>query len=270
MADKIALGRGIAIKIAELRDNLSVYKKVAVAFSGGVDSTVVLDNCCRIFPPENVVVLHAHSCLQAKRVSLGVKEVLAKHFLHRCTYLEIECDPLEWPDFILNCNKRCYYCKKRTYGLLLQEKIREECDVLLDGTNADDLHQYRPGLKAVQELGIVSPLLQAQITKAEIREYAMEQGLINHALPSNSCLATRVAIETPITSEMLSVIEDAEEFLHSLGFAGARVRPEKDRTCIEVQVNDMTMIVENKMRRMIVEYFQSKELGPVFLGISGR
>lgn len=270
MADSTQVPMVLAEKITLLRKNLSKYTRVAVAFSGGVDSTVLLHNCSEIFKAENVIALHARSCLQSARVIEGVEKVVAKHFSQSCRYHVIECDPLDWPDFISNTSERCYFCKKRTYAFLVEESKREGCEILIDGTNTDDLKQYRPGLKAVREYGVISPFLDAGISKSDIRRYAREEGLINSDLPSNSCLATRIATDHTITTEMLKLIEDAEEFLHSLGFAGIRVRPEKNRISIEVQEVDITAIVAGQTRLLVVEYFQQKGLGPVFLGLTGR
>lgn len=257
-------------KIAHLRAILGRYAKVAVAFSGGVDSTVLLDNCCRVFRPEQIVALHARSCLQSARTVRSVNGIKTEHFTGLCSHLTLDCDPLQWPEFVSNTAERCYYCKKRTYGLFRTTASQRGCEVLLDGTNADDLTTYRPGLRVLREYGVVAPLAEAAMSKADVREYARDQGLSNHDRPSDSCLATRIAPLEPITAEGMKAVEDAEEYLYLLGFAGVRVRPKKSHVCIEVQKKDLTRIVEAGVGELVVEFFRREGCGPVFLDLKGR
>lgn len=257
-------------KIRHLRAILGRYQRVAVAFSGGVDSTVLLDNCCRVFRPENVIALHARSCLQSARMLRNARQVQTEHFAGSCSYLAIDCQPLDWPEFVTNAADRCYFCKKRTYGLLINEASRQGCDVLLDGTNTDDLSEHRPGLRALREYRMMSPLADASMSKADVREYAKNHGFINHDWPSDSCLATRIAAEEQITAEGMKTVESAEDFLLSLGFTGVRVRPKKAYVCVETQKNDLVRMVEVEIGEQVARYFQKAGLGPVFLGLKGR
>lgn len=256
--------------IERLHSFLKRYDSVAVAFSGGVDSTVLLHNCCRLFASSKVLALHASSCLQSARAAATTREVMAAHFAASCQYSEVRCEPLQWSDFVQNDIERCYYCKKRTYSLLLAEVKKRRVEVLLDGSNISDLLQYRPGMKAAKELGIVSPFIVTNISKHDIREYSRRHDLINHDLPSNSCLATRIPAGDTITSERMIVIEKMEEFLISLGFHAVRVRPFQGFVHIEVLKKDLQRIFEPLQRKMVIDYFQDLGMGQVFIGIAGR
>jgi uncharacterized protein len=126
---------------------------------------------------------------------------------------------------------------------------------LLDGTNSDDLQEQRPGLQAIRELGIKTPLADAGFNKDEIRQLARDAGLSNHALPSNSCLATRVPPSTRITVETLQRINHAELFMLKLGFSSCRVKPQKKYTRIELQAENIENITDQTIKSRITSYF---------------
>ena len=256
--------------ITGLRDFLRQYTNVAVAFSGGVDSTVLLHNCCQVFPPENILASHASSCLHSAMAAATTKNVVAAHFASSCNFVEIQCEPIGWPDFVVNDINRCYFCKKRTFLLFEDEMRKIGVEVLLDGTNVNDLQEYRPGMKAARELGVVSPFLEVGIGKNDIREYARRELLINHDLPSNSCLATRIPTGNVITIVQLSVIEKAEEFLTTQGFRGVRVRPFQGSVHIELLDEDLSKILDPVCRKNVVQYFQEQGLGIPFICLLGR
>jgi pyridinium-3,5-biscarboxylic acid mononucleotide sulfurtransferase len=260
----------ISEKFMQLRMGLQRWPAVGVAFSGGVDSTVLLHNCCQVFNKDQVTALHASSCLHSARAAETTRGVCVTHFIDGCTLINVECDPLGWPEFVRCGEKRCYHCKARTFGLLLKALADRGVSVLLDGTNVDDLSQDRPGLQAARELGVQSPFVEYGIGKNDIRKYARENGLINHDLPSNSCLATRVDTQHELQLEDFISIERGEEFLLSLGLVGSRVRPRKGYVLIELQKMDIERVVQADIRWKIIDYFSSCGMGQVFLGLQGR
>jgi uncharacterized protein len=142
--------------------------------------------------------------------------------------------------------------------------------LLLDGTNTDDLTDDRPGLQAVRELGILTPLVTCDFSKAEIRAAAAALHLANAYLPSDSCLATRLPPGQAITGEALEMVERFETFLNELGFSGCRVRPRGDLIIIEVQKDDIAQIVQQQQRALIESYFAKHGFQKVLLDLQGR
>jgi uncharacterized protein len=156
------------------------------------------------------------------------------------------------------------------YAIFKSEMEKEGGCFLLDGTHADELKGLRPGRRAISELSVQTPLLEAGFSKREIREQAGIIGLANHDLPSNSCLATRIATDVAIQSETLELIDKAEHFLHQRGFPGCRVRVGGERTVIEVRQDDLERIAQPTNRLFVLEYFQTIGLTNAVLDLNGR
>ena len=248
---------------------LRQYRKVAIAFSGGVDSTLLLHAAMTALGPENVITLHARSILNSATSVAGSHEVFAKNF-PQAAMREITLSPLSWQEFVANDENRCYYCKKRMYTALQESMAVAGCTTLADGTNSDDQQDGRPGLRAVSELQVITPLADAGLTKSEVRRLAKKFALSNHDLHSNSCLATRISHNIPIVEKTLRVIELAEHFLHNLGFLGCRVRVQRFCAILEVQEKDLVAFVEQTNRAQVQAYFHSLCLGPIVLSLKGR
>ncbi len=209
---------------------LCSYERLAIAFSGGLDSTVLLHRSVTLLGQENVLALTVVSPIfpredlsRAGETAFGLGVRLKGVFF----------DHLSLDTFVHNPPNRCYYCKKAMYEKLLPIARKEGFSLLADGTQADDLKVYRPGLKAIRELGILTPLAEAGINKREIRTYAREKGLRVAGLPAAPCLATRFLPGEIITRERLNQVKKAEDLLRSLGFRVFRVRVFRDEARLE-------------------------------------
>lgn len=189
-----------------------------VAFSGGVDSTLLLKAVVEV-DPSRAVALFADSPLQAQ---IDRENVISLAALLGAQLRVLEVAPLLWPDFVANPDDRCYLCKKSTYRRF--QALLPEGIPLLDGTNCDDLAAVRPGLRAIEELGVVMPLALAGLGKAEVREAARRLGLPNWNRPSASCLATRIPEGYAILPELLRHVEECERLIRAQGFGYIRLR----------------------------------------------
>ena len=207
-------------KLARLARELASLGHIAIAFSGGVDSTFLAAACARTVP-DRTLLIHAvtpfvgtpelESCArEATRLGLPI--------------MHVELDPLSAPEVAANPSDRCYRCKRLLMGSVLEAARAHGCDVVLDGSNADDAGDYRPGMRAVRELGIRSPLMDAGWTKAEERSVLRAWGHEVWDLPAGACLATRVPCGEALTATKLDTVRACEDYLHDLGLPDVRVR----------------------------------------------
>ena len=273
--------RDLKNKLSRLQELLHATGKVVIAFSGGVDSTLLLRVACDTLGPEKVTALQAVSCLIPEQDLLKTKElVTAPGNGLRCSYQLVPVQPLHWPEFVVNSEQRCYYCKKRIYSALYAamkqgghssaalKSSRFTC--LLDGTNTDDLQEHRPGLQAIQELSVGTPLAQAGFDKKDIRSLARNLGLANWNQPSNSCLATRIPAHQKITKTLLCRISSAEAFLQKKGFIGCRVKPGNNIIEVQVMTNDLERFSAESLRPEITQYLATLGFDNIFLNSKGR
>jgi pyridinium-3,5-biscarboxylic acid mononucleotide sulfurtransferase len=247
-------------RLAHLQRLLRLYPRVAIAFSGGVDSTLLLRVASDTLGPTKVTALHAVSCLVPEQDTIKAERLVNGRDGIGCSYQAVRVYPLRWRDFAANSEQRCYFCKKRLYRIL-QNELQQHASPppLLDGTNSDDLLAHRPGLSAIYELSVNTPLAQARLTKDDIRELARKMGLSNWNQPSNSCLATRIPLHHKITKPLLQRIAKAEMFLHNKGFAGCRVKPLAETATIHVLSDEKRQGFAEQQWSEITGYF--KKLG---------
>jgi len=230
-------------KLERLKSLLKELGKVSVAYSGGVDSTFLLKVSKEVLK-DNVLAVTLVSPLfpkkeieEAKKMAetLGVKHII------------VEDDSiLQNPEFINNPPERCYICKKINFKKILEISKENNIEYVIEGSNADDLKDYRPGRLAIKELGIRSPLLEIGLTKSEIRKLSQMFGLPTYDKPSLACLATRIPYGEKIEKERLKRIELSEEFIRSLGIRQVRVRDHNNIARIEIEDKDFYLIISLK------------------------
>ena len=233
---------------------------VCVAFSGGVDSGLVLAMACeaareaktKVLAVTMDTVLHPAADLEAARAVL--KQTEAQHEVLRL-------DELSVPEILYNPIDRCYLCKRELYRRMKEFAAEKGIRILLEGSNEDDLHVYRPGLRAVRELEVKSPLAEAGLTKAEVRKLAGEYGLLVSDRPSAPCLATRLPYGTRIDLELLSRIEQAENFLKEFGWRNIRLRVHGDIARLEIDKESFDSVI--KQADVIIA--RLKELGFIYV-----
>lgn len=225
----------------EINEFFNKYPVVGVAFSGGVDSSVLLALAKKY--AKRVKAYYVRSQFQPQFESEDALKVAEK----LNTELEIiNVDVLANEKVVMNPPDRCYYCKQSIFTCIIKKAESDGIDTVLDGTNASDDVSDRPGMKALEELGVLSPLRLCGYTKAAIREIARAEGLPVADKPSYACLATRIPTATPINAEMLKVTEKAEGFLSGLGFKNFRVRWLGSAAKLEIREADLERLMNNR------------------------
>lgn len=207
-------------KYQRLQERLTQFGRVAVAFSGGVDSTFLL-YAAQDTLGDNALAVTAVTAALPQRERQGTEAICAQLGVRRLVY---PLDVLILPAFATNPPDRCYHCKKALFTGMLTLAAEAGFPVLVDGSNVDDTGDYRPGMRALQELGIQSPLLAAGLTKADIRALSHRFHLPTWNQSSAACLASRIPYGEAITGEKLALVERAEQFLSGLGLTQLRVR----------------------------------------------
>ncbi|MDR2945449.1 MAG: ATP-dependent sacrificial sulfur transferase LarE [Candidatus Adiutrix sp.] len=208
-------------KYKNLRELLRSYGRLAVAFSGGVDSAFLLKAATEALPPENVLAVTARAAIFPRREFREAAELAAALQLR---HLTADLDFVTIPQLAENPPDRCYHCKKALFQTMIREAGAQGFPLVADGGNLDDADDFRPGARAVRELGVRSPLKEARLTKADIRRLSAELNLPTWNKPACACLASRFPYGQPITGEQLKQVEQAEELLLSHGFRDIRVR----------------------------------------------
>lgn len=241
-----------------------------MAFSGGVDSSLLYYAAREALGEENVVVLHAVSELVSAKEQESAASTLAAFNPSPVNHVEITLHPLIWSEFVANTGDRCYFCKKRMYRCFLLEAEQRTCTALLDGSNVDDLKSKRPGFRAIHELAVQTPLLDAGLSKEEIRSLARKAGLPTHNKPSNSCMATRIPEGSIISKEKLELVEKCESFLLGKGFVACRVRVEGQDAVLQLAAADIQNLLTEAMRVDLLCFVQELGFARVLLDMAPR
>lgn len=237
-----------------LHDFFTQQNRVALAFSGGVDSAYLLyagiKSGCDI---------HAYYVKSAFQPQFELEDArkLAQELGAKMTVLEL--DVLSEPLVVQNPPNRCYYCKQKIFGKIIEAAKADGYELLIDGTNASDDADDRPGMKALQELRVRSPLRECGIAKADVRKYSKEAGLFTWNKPAYACLATRIPTEVEITSEKLRITEIAEKTLSDMGFSDFRIRLSGNDAKIQIREDQLEklLLYRKELLEKLKPYYSS-------------
>lgn len=234
-------------KLIEILESLS---SVAVGFSGGVDSTFLLATSKEALGAENVLGVIGRSPTYPKReykTAIGLAEKIG------VPYEIVDTNEIANPKFTINPPNRCYVCKNTLFKIAWKVAIGKNIENLLEGSNADDSEDFRPGMKAARDLGVRAPLLEAGLTKNEIRALSKEMGLSTWNKPAMACLSSRIPYGETINEEILDRIEQSENTLKDMGIEQVRVRDHGNIARIEVPQKDVAALTTPETRERIVQ-----------------
>lgn len=255
-------------KYEKLKEIIKNYGSVSVAFSGGVDSSFLLKVAHDVLG-NGLLAITVDSPLQPERET-GEAIAFCNSFGIRQKMISV--DVFEIEGFEQNPTNRCYICKKNIFGRIIETSEMEGIDVIVEGSNTDDDNDYRPGMQAIRELGIKSPLREAGLSKQEIRSLSKELSLATWEKPSFACLATRFVYGDTITEEKLKMIDLAEQFLINLGFSQLRVRVHGEngkQARIETLPQDFPILIEEDNRSKVYDYFREIGFENISLDLRG-
>lgn len=248
-------------KLKRLKENLKEMGSALIAFSGGVDSTFLLKVAHDVLNDKVMIVTSSspiHFSYELKEAKELARRLRVKHIIsHSREFGNV--------NFVKNTINRCYFCKKALFKELKKIAQEHNLQFVLDGSNYDDFRSFRPGKKALKELGIKSPLAAAGLRKEEIRKLSKKLGLPSGNRPSQTCLATRIPYGERITRERLKRIEKGEEFLKNLGLKEVRLRDHGNTARIEVSPKEIRILTKKDIRKKVVN--RLKKLGYTYVSL---
>ncbi|HEY8889170.1 MAG TPA: ATP-dependent sacrificial sulfur transferase LarE [Clostridium sp.] len=253
------------LKFQNLKKNIKSLGSVAIAYSGGVDSTFLLKVAADVLGDKVIAITAKSTTYPEREFKEAVKyigDIGAKHIVIISEELEIE-------GFAKNPIDRCYFCKKELFSKVRKVADDNNINAVLDGSNADDVSDYRPGMKAANELKVISPLKDAGLTKDNIRELSKKLGLPTWNKPAFACLSSRFPYGNEITVEKLSMVERAEQFLMDLGFRQIRVRHHGDIARVEVNAEERNKFFDIELMDKVANELKSFGFKYVTLDLLG-
>lgn len=248
IVEQVSPNANLGPKYADLVRILREMRSVIVAFSGGVDSSFVLKVAVEALGCDSVLAVTGRSA-SVPRGELDAAAAIAAEIGAAHEYADTA--EFDDPNYLSNPANRCYFCKDELYGRLSQLAKTRGFHFIVNGVNADDLGDFRPGLTAAREHSVRAPLVEAGVTKAELRAWAAQFDLSVHDKPASPCLSSRIQYGESITPEKLRRIDDAESFLRSLGFRECRVRHHHDLARVEVPPSELARFADAELRATI-------------------
>jgi uncharacterized protein len=259
------LADGPEIRERRLFELLADFNSVIVAFSGGVDSAYLAWAATKVLGPAVLCITADSSSYPDHQRQLALRVAREFQLQHEVVHTR----ELERPEYRANPVNRCYYCKTELYTTLSQLAAERGFDVIVDGNNADDRGDYRPGRRAAHEFHVRSPLDEADLTKADIRELAHRAGLPVWNEPASACLSSRIPYHSEVTAEKLQMIGRAEEVLRDLGFRVCRVRHHDSIARLEIGCDELPRALEPDLRERIVEELRAIGYEHVTIDLQG-
>lgn len=246
-------------KLTELKKYIEGLGSLAVGFSGGVDSSFLLVVAHEVLGDRAIAVTGVDASVPERELT-EAKEFCEKYGIHQIT---CSWDPMQEESYRKNSPDRCYFCKKGIFSEIKRVAKEYGIEYVAEGSNMDDLGDYRPGLRAVEELSVKSPLREVGLYKSDIRNISKAMGLPTWSKPAYACLASRFVYGEEITEEKLHMIDQAEQFLIEHGFYEERVRIHGNIARIEVPAKDIPRLAEDDMREVVYKKF--KDIGFLFV-----